>query len=350
MSNHEKYMNRCLQLAVNGRGYTAPNPMVGSVIVHNDMIIGEGYHQKYGEKHAEVNAIEAVINKELLYESTLYVNLEPCSHFGKTPPCADFIIKHKIPRVIIGSIDTFSLVCGNGIQRLKENGIEVTVGVLEDECRALNKRFFFFHEQKRPYIILKWAQTLDGYIDIAPEKKQSSKGIWITNDICRTLVHKWRAEENAIMVGSTTVITDNPQLNIRYWPGTNPARIVIDKSLRLPPDVFFLDNTQNSIVFNSKKNETHKNTEYILIQFEEDILPQIFNHLYKRNIQSVIIEGGKILLDTFIKSGRWDEARIFIGTTSFGSGVKAPEFNYQPLKHEIWDGVNLLIYQNNKVF
>ena len=323
MDNHEQYIARCIELAKNGFGTTYPNPMVGSVIVYNGEIIGEGWHQKAGEPHAEVNAIHSVKNPSLLDKATIYVSLEPCSHFGKTPPCCDLIIKNKIPNVVIGTVDSNIKVAGNGIKRLHEAGINVVVGVLEKECYELNRRFFTFHEKKRPYIILKWAQTQDSFI--APTEKEELKPVWITNLQSRQLVHKWRTEEQAILVGTQTVIDDNPQLNARDWEGNNPIRIVIDQRNRIPKTAHVWDNKIKTIVFSNENSiPSSANTIVEVIDFQQNIAPQIVEKLYQHQIQSVIIEGGAQTLQTFIDATLWDEARIFIGNSTFGTGKKAP--------------------------
>ena len=325
MNTHEKYIKRCIELAQNGFGTTYPNPMVGSVIVYEGKIIGEGWHKKAGEPHAEVNAVNSVKDKSLLKKATIYVSLEPCSHFGKTPPCCDLIIANKIPNVVVGTVDPNEKVAGRGIKRLIENGINVTVGVLEDECNELNKRVFTFHQKKRPYIILKWAESRDGFL--APEKEinQERKPIWITNQYSRQLVHKWRSEEQAILVGTQTVIDDNPKLNTRDWSGNNPVRVVLDQNNRISKDNFVFDDTVKTIVFTkSENNLSTENTIFEKIDFNEKMVSQILDVLYQHQIQSIIIEGGRQTLQSFIDSDLWDEARIFIGTTIFGKGVKAP--------------------------
>jgi diaminohydroxyphosphoribosylaminopyrimidine deaminase/5-amino-6-(5-phosphoribosylamino)uracil reductase len=314
LKNHEFYIKRCLQIAKNGLGFTRPNPMVGAVIVYNNKIIGEGYTSAYGNNHAEVNAINAVKNKSLLKESKLYVTLEPCSHFGKTPPCSDLIIKHKIQEVIIGCIDDNPEVAGKGITRLKASGCHVIAGILETECKAHHKRFFTFHNKKRPYIILKWAESKDSFI--APITKAEKKPVWITNAYSRQLVHKWRAEEQAILVGTNTVTQDNPSLTVRDWTRQNPIRVVLDKVSKLNSDFNVFNDAAETIKFT-------KNT----IDFDEPIAIQITDLLYKRNINSVIIEGGAQTLQTFIDEGLWDEARVFIGNIEFKTGIKAPKLN-----------------------
>ncbi|SDR83014.1 bifunctional diaminohydroxyphosphoribosylaminopyrimidine deaminase/5-amino-6-(5-phosphoribosylamino)uracil reductase RibD [Winogradskyella sediminis] len=313
MNTHETYIKRCLQIAKNGLGTTRPNPMVGAVIVYNDQIIAEGFTSPYGGPHAEVNAINAVKNQSLLAKSTIYVTLEPCSHFGKTPPCSDLIISHHIPNVVIGCIDDNPEVAGKGIAKLKASGCHVTVGVLENECKAHHKRFFTFHNKKRPYIILKWAETADGFI--APIAREEQKPVWITNPYSRQLVHKWRAEEKAILVGTNTVVADNPSLTVRDWSGENPIRVVLDKSSKLNMDYSIFNDDAKTIRITSET-----------IDFEKPIASQIATLLHKENINSIIIEGGSQTLQTFIDENLWDEARIFIGKTEFKSGIKAPQF------------------------
>ena len=295
-------MQVCIDLALKGFPLAFPNPMVGCVIVHNDSIIGQGYHQQFGSHHAEVNAIASVENKELLEQSTLYVSLEPCAHFGKTPPCADLIVKSKIPRVVIGSLDTFSEVNGKGIQRLKETGIEVLTKVLEKECRAINKRFFTFHEKKRPYVILKWAQTSDGYIAPLNQKEP----LWISSPESKILVHQWRSQEQAIMVGRKTVELDNPLLTTREVKGKNPIRIVLDRKLSLNKDLLIFNDDAPTLVVNDKLSSDN----HLKIDFN-NLAPSLLKELHSRNIQSIIIEGGAQTLNTFIDAKAWDEARGF---------------------------------------
>ena len=345
MNNHEDYIARCIELAKNGFGTTYPNPMVGSVIVYNGEIIGEGWHRKTGEPHAEVNAIRSVKDPSLLDKATIYVSLEPCSHFGKTPPCCDLIIKNEIPNVVIGTVDTNIKVAGNGIKRLQEAGANVIVGVLEKECYELNQRFFTFHEKKRPYIILKWAETQDGFI--APLQKEEQKPVWITNLNSRQLVHKWRTEEQAILVGTQTVIDDNPQLNARDWEGNNPIRVVIDQNNRIPKTAHVFDNQIKTIVFSNKKSiPSLENTILEVIDFQQNIAQQIADKLFQHQIQSVIIEGGAQTLQTFIDANLWDEARVFIGNCTFEKGVKAPILNITPLNKEKIGTDELLIIRN----
>lgn len=329
MKIHEFYILRCIQIAQNGLGTTAPNPMVGAVIVHNNKIIGEGFTSPYGGSHAEVNAISTVQNKSLLQNATLYVTLEPCSHYGKTPPCADLIIKHKIPRVIIGILDPHEKVAGKGVQKLIDAGCEVTTGVLEKQCREHHKRFLTFQEKKRPYIILKWAETSDGFI--APDKTlraSTKQPFWITNEYSRQLVHKWRSEEQAILVGTTTVLEDNPKLNVRHWKGKNPTRIILDRKLKINTSFHVMDKSIKTIVC-TEVQDSSKYIEgilYIQIDFSHKLALQICEKLHQHNIQSIFIEGGLQTLQSFIDANLWDEARVFKGCTSFKKGIKAPIF------------------------
>ena len=346
MKIHEKYIKRCIELAKNGLGTTYPNPLVGSVIVYENKIIGEGWHKKAGEPHAEVNAVNSVKDKSLLKKATIYVSLEPCSHFGKTPPCCDLIIQNKIPNVVIGTVDPNIKVAGNGIKKLIEAGIQVTIGILEAECHELNKRFFTFHEKKRPYIILKWAETQDGFI--APLEKNEKKPVWITNVYSRQLVHKWRTEEQAILVGTQTVIDDNPKLNARDWHGNNPIRLVLDQNNRIPEDGHIFDNRVKTILFSKSKTKIEKeNTIFEVIDFEQNIAEQIIKALYQHQIQSVIIEGGRQTLQTFIDTNLWDEARIFIGNVQFTAGTKAPILDKNPFEKYSIDNDELIISRNH---
>jgi diaminohydroxyphosphoribosylaminopyrimidine deaminase / 5-amino-6-(5-phosphoribosylamino)uracil reductase len=323
---HQIYIKRCIELAKNGFGTTYPNPLVGSVIVYDDKIIGEGWHRKSGEPHAEANAINSVKDKSLLSKATIYVSLEPCSHFGKTPPCCDLIIRHKIPNVVVGTIDPNSKVAGTGIQRLRENGVNVTVGVLEKECNELNKRFFTFHNKKRPYIILKWAESQDGFI--APSSKGTKEPVWISNEFSRQLVHKWRSEEQAILVGTNTVLDDNPKLDVRDWAGENPIRIVLDKTGKISNDYFVKDKKTKTIIITEQENLTFsENCIYENAIFDIRLTKKIVHILQKYSIQSIIIEGGKQTLQSFIDDNLWDEARVFIGNIHLKNGIKAPILN-----------------------
>jgi diaminohydroxyphosphoribosylaminopyrimidine deaminase/5-amino-6-(5-phosphoribosylamino)uracil reductase len=312
----EKYIHRCIELAKKGLGSTSPNPMVGSVIVHKGKIIGEGYHKKCGEAHAEVNAIASVKQESDLQDATLYVNLEPCVHHGKTPPCTDLIIRKGIPRVVISMTDPNPKVAGKGIKKLREHGVEVISGVLEQKAKHLNRRFIRYMTSDRPYIILKWAETKDGFI--APITKDDQKPVWITNLYSRQLVHKWRSEEQAIFVGTKTVLEDNPSLTVRDWTGENPIRVVLDRTSNLKSD-FNIFNAEAKTIRISDKD----------IDFRKPIAIQICTILYKNDINSIIIEGGALTLQTFINEGLWDEARIFIGNVEFTSGLKAPELKWE---------------------
>lgn len=348
MKLHEKYMSRCIQLAKNGLGTTYPNPLVGSVIVYKDRIIGEGWHYKAGEPHAEVNAIASLNEISLLKKATIYVSLEPCSHYGKTPPCADLIIESKIKKVVIGSLDPNPKVAGRGVKKLMEAGCDVVVGVLEKECDDLNKRFFAFHQKKRPYIFLKWAQTADGFISPKIETRKAIKPVWITNEYSRQLAHKMRAEEVAILVGTNTVLQDNPSLTVRDWSGNNPVRLVIDKNLKIPKDYSLLDGQTRTFVFNEKKASENGKTTFLKLDFSEEIIPQIIEVAYKEGLQSIIIEGGAMTLQSFIDLNLWDEAYVFSGKTSFGEGVKSPDFQGILTSEEKIKEDTLRIFKNLK--
>ena len=334
VNTNQKFIKRCIEIAKNGISGAMPNPSVGAVIVYNDTIIGEGFTSAYGGNHAEVNAINSVKDKSLLAKSTIYVSLEPCSHFGKTPPCCNLIIEHNIPNIVVGILDSNKKVAGNGIKKLLEAGRNVTVGILEKECYQSNIRFFTFHEKKRPYIILKWAETLNGFI--APETRNDQKPVWITNEYSRQLVHKWRSEEQAILIGTQTVIDDNPKLDVRDWTGKNPVRIVLDLNNRIPKENHIFDKQQETIVISDKNNIN-----------KENLSQEIANFLFSKNIQSVIIEGGNKTLQTFIDSNLWDETRIFVGNCTFENGTKAPILNkmYQE-KSETIGTDKLLIFKN----
>jgi diaminohydroxyphosphoribosylaminopyrimidine deaminase/5-amino-6-(5-phosphoribosylamino)uracil reductase len=321
LTTHEQYMQRCLQLARDGAGHTAPNPMVGAVLVHDDMIIGEGFHQQYGKAHAEVNCINSVspADQHLITESILYVSLEPCSHFGKTPPCVDLIIEKKIPVVIIASKDTNPAVKGKGIEKLKANGVNVITGILEKEAIQLNKRFFTFQEKQRPYIILKWAQSSDKKI-----AGDNGERIFISNESTNRLVHKWRSEESAILIGTNTALKDDPVLTTRLWPGNDPLRLVLDRNLQLPPALNLFDGKIKTIVFNELKDERGEMLSFYQVDKVDD-LKKIMEALYILQVQSVIVEGGAALLRSFIAAGLWDEARVITNTTmEIGKGLIAP--------------------------
>ncbi|MEZ4838720.1 bifunctional diaminohydroxyphosphoribosylaminopyrimidine deaminase/5-amino-6-(5-phosphoribosylamino)uracil reductase RibD [Flavobacterium sp.] len=339
---HEKYMQRCLELAEKGFGNTYPNPMVGCVIVYKNTIIGEGWHQKAGEPHAEVNAINAVKDKSLLAQSTIYVSLEPCNHYGKTPPCSDLIVHHKIPNVVVGMVDPNEKVAGKGIEKLRQSGANVTVGILESQCLALNKRFITFHNKKRPYLILKWAESADGFL--APSIKQEQKPVWITNAYSRQLVHKWRTEEQAILVGTTTVLADNPRLDSRDWKGNNPIRIVLDRTGKITPDFEVKNGKQPTIFITEKENFiTTENCIAETIIFDSHLAENSCKILFEKGIQSVIIEGGLQTLQTFIDADLWDEARIFKGDLVFQQGTKAPSLFGKTVKRTTIVNDELLI-------
>lgn len=325
MTAEEKYMMRCLQLAENGLGNVAPNPMVGAVIVHDGKIIGEGFHREYGGPHAEVNAIEDVLknhSEDILADSSLFVNLEPCSHHGKTPPCCDLILLKKIKKIFIAMKDPFAQVNGEGIRKLTNAGLDVVTGICEKEAQELNRRFIHFHIQKRPYVILKYAQSLDGFIS---PKNPTPENRWITNSFSKKLVHKWRSEEPAIMVGTKTAILDNPELTVREWPGKDPLRIVIDRTLKLPEHLHLLNGKVKTLIINEKKNHIDGLREWHQLNFNEAVLPQLMTFMHDRNIQSVIVEGGLQLLQKFIDAGIWEEARILTGDKWLGSGIQAPK-------------------------
>lgn len=348
------YMGRCLDLAKNGEGHTSPNPMVGCVIVHQGRIIGEGYHHKAGEPHAEVNAIRSVTETELLGTSTLYVSLEPCSHWGKTPPCADLIISKGIPRVVIGMVDPFESVSGNGVRKLREAGVEVIVGVLEQECRVLNRRFITYHTQKRPYITLKWAQTIDGYLD--NNRPADVPATWMTGPVAKTLVHGLRAGSDAILTGTNTIERDNPSLTVRDSGGESPLRVVLDRNLRLSPQAHVFDGEVESLVLTETGNASAARVRYPRCTVAEVSFSEgwrtILKILYDLKIQSLFVEGGAEVLRSLIDAGLWDEAYVFIapmgvsdlagGTPNEPLGVKAPLIS----EHAVWrdkiDGVDLI--------
>jgi diaminohydroxyphosphoribosylaminopyrimidine deaminase/5-amino-6-(5-phosphoribosylamino)uracil reductase len=331
MVKHQFYLDRCIELARLGAGSVSPNPMVGAVIVCDDQIIGEGYHMAYGHAHAEVNAIKNVFEnntnaKELLKRSTIYVNLEPCSHYGKTPPCADLIISNEIPSVVIGCRDPFDEINGKGVEKLKNAGIEVIEDILTDKCLELNKRFFTRIQKQRPYIILKWAQTSNGYFAPLDGSKK-----WISSKEAKQMVHRWRSEEDAVLVGKNTALSDNPALNVREWSGRDPVRIVIDRRLELTKDLNIFDQTQDTILFNTIKTEIDGRIKYLELEDFDNLLPQLIAYqLYLIDIQSFIVEGGSKTLKLFLESGLWDEARVFISPKSWEEGILAPELKANP--------------------
>ncbi len=339
-----KFMRRCLELALKAEGLTYPNPMVGSVIVYEGKIIGEGYHLKAGDPHAEVIAINSVKDKTKLSHAVIYVNLEPCSHIGRTPPCADLIISHKIPRVVIGTKDTSEKVSGRGIDRLKKAGCNVITGVAEKECRILNRRFFTFHEKKRPYITLKWAESSDRYLDIIRAKDQKNNITWITGKPERVLVHKWRASEQAILVGAGTFKADNPGLNVREWTGPDPIRIILSGSGSVKESLADYDKSGSVIVFTH--NDKLKFAGAVKVKLDDNVpsCKQVVDYLFHEGIQSIFIEGGASVLNNFISDGLWDEARVFTGKTAFNEGVMAPKVHGKFLSETVFSGSTLNIY------
>jgi diaminohydroxyphosphoribosylaminopyrimidine deaminase/5-amino-6-(5-phosphoribosylamino)uracil reductase len=341
MTTDERYMQRCLDLAIKGLGRVAPNPMVGCVIVREGKIIGEGSHQQFGEAHAEVNAIRSVANEDLLKESTLYVNLEPCTHFGKTPPCADLIIREGIPRVVIASVDPYPEVSGKGIKKLQSAGIEVTQGVLKRESDYLNRRFITFYTRHRSYVILKWAQSKDGFMALNEPKQ-----FWFTNAASKELTHKWRSEEEAILVGRNTVEVDDPELTVRLWNGTNPLRVIIDEDLTLNGNKNVFNNEADTLVFNQKTPRVEGRTRFVKIDFGNNVEQQVMSELHKLKILSVIIEGGATTLNHFIEQGLWDEARIFTSNHILKDGKRAPLLAGQVVEEEQMETDTLRIITN----
>lgn len=347
MDTHRLFMHRCIELAMLGSGTTAPNPMVGCVIVRNGKIIGEGYHIQYGGPHAEVNAINSVRNKDWLKESTLYVSLEPCAHYGKTPPCSDLIVRMGIPRVVIGTSDPFAEVSGRGIEKLKKSGVDVLAGILEEECRWLNRRFFTFHEKKRPYVILKWAQSADGFM--APDKnRKERRPVWITNALSRQFVHKCRSEEASILVGTRTAVADNPTLTVRDWAGKSPLRMVIDRKGMIPENSHLLDGTEETVVFTEREVPSTEKVKYVPLDFGTNILSQIMDYLYQRDILSIYVEGGANTLEYFISQSIWDEAHLFMGPVHFGSGVRSPGIQGTVRFMETFDDDRLIVLVNGE--
>ena len=348
MDDHTIFMKRAFDLAMLGLGRVSPNPLVGCVIVKNGEVIGEGYHQKYGGPHAEVNAVNSVMNPDRLKGSSVFVSLEPCSHYGKTPPCADMLIARGVGEVVISNVDPNPLVSGKGVEKLQAAGIKVITRVLEKEGAGINKRFFTSLVKKRPYIILKWAQTADGFI---ARKNYESK--WISNEYSRKLVHKWRLEEDAIMVGTNTAHYDNPSLNVRDWPNgrpddtLQPVRVVVDRNLRLGTDLKLFDQSQKTICFNSKKNESMGNVEFVRIENDKTLLKEMLSELHSRQIQSVIVEGGATTLNTFIEEDLWDEARIFQSETTFGQGIPAPRLSGSPISLNKLQSDTLSVFINS---
>jgi diaminohydroxyphosphoribosylaminopyrimidine deaminase / 5-amino-6-(5-phosphoribosylamino)uracil reductase len=348
MTNDLKYMHRCIQLAKLGAGYVAPNPMVGAVLVYEERIIGEGYHKGYGQAHAEVNCINSVSeeDKHLIPVSTLYVSLEPCAHYGKTPPCSTLIIHQGISKVVIGCRDPFKEVAGKGIEQLQNAGIDVTVGILENECKELNKRFLTFHTQHRPYIILKWAQTANGKIAASTDKR-----LLVTNEFTNRIVHKWRSEEMGILVGTNTAIIDNPELTNRLWSGRSPVRLIVDMQLRLSPSLKIFNQQQPTIIFNALRHDENGKVMYYQVTEDVSILYQILNASYQSNIQSIIVEGGAKLLQSFIDEWLWDEGRIITNEIFYiENGLSAPQLSNYYFSHSENIFSDRINYYFNKTF
>lgn len=347
VADDNKFMRRCLELATRAAGMTFPNPLVGSVIVHKGLIIGEGYHLRAGLPHAEVIAVNSVKDRSLLKDSTLYVNLEPCSHHGRTPPCSDLIIDMSVPRVVIGTIDTSDKVAGKGAERMSTAGCDVTAGILEEECRWLNRRFFTFNEKKRPYIILKWAQSRDGFLDKTRDDEGGPGPNWISGKPERVLVHKWRSEEQAILVGAGTMRADHPGLNVREWGGSDPLRLVLSNSGNFPVFPRQKDNETSFVVFTRNKDLEMERAR--VVQLEDDLPEsrQVAGFLFREGIQSLFIEGGASVLNHFIASDMWDEARVFTGDIDFHNGVKAPPIPLKPENVDVFTGSTLKTYVNH---
>jgi diaminohydroxyphosphoribosylaminopyrimidine deaminase / 5-amino-6-(5-phosphoribosylamino)uracil reductase len=346
MTIHEKFMRRCLSLAKGGEGSVSPNPLVGCVIVNDNRIIGEGFHREFGGPHAEVLAIEAVKNKESLSCSTLYVTLEPCAHYGKTPPCTELIIRNRIPRVFIGMIDPFPAVAGKGMETLRKAGIVVETGIMEEECREMNRRFLTFHMKKRPYVILKWAQTLDGFMDADRSTGGTGLPVKISGSLSHLLVHRQRTMEDAVLVGTHTALNDDPELTARDWSGKNPVRIVIDRTLRLPSSLKLFDGKGRTIVFNEVKSDQSGNICREKIDFSREITGQMLCKLYEWNIQSLIVEGGAYTLREFIRHNHWDEAHMYTGNVWFFRGLKAPGLSGEITATEKLEESTLTIVHN----
>ncbi|WP_116788995.1 bifunctional diaminohydroxyphosphoribosylaminopyrimidine deaminase/5-amino-6-(5-phosphoribosylamino)uracil reductase RibD [Flavobacterium psychrotrophum] len=352
MENHEIYMQRCLDLAENGMRAAMPNPSVGAVLVHNGRIIGEGHTSPYGGPHGEVNCINSVLPQDthLIPDATLYVSLEPCSHYGKTPPCCDLIIAQQIKKIVVGTTDPHEKVAGNGIKKLREADREVTIGVLEKECRESNRRFFTFHEKKRPYIILKWAESADGFLSPhtkLSDKIEDKKPVWITNKYSRQLVHKWRSEEAAILVGTTTVLDDNPSLDVRSWTGPDPVRVVLDRTARIPDSYAVKNQKIKSIILTEKSNFAILDILlYETVPFNDDLPYTIGTILHRHGLLSVIVEGGRQTLQSFIDANLWDEARVFKGLSVFGKGTLAPVLTGNLVSRENILDDELLIFRN----
>jgi len=339
------YLRRCLQLAANGKQTCSPNPMVGAVIVHEGRIIGEGWHRKAGEPHAEPNAVRSVKEYELLCESTMYVSLEPCSHYGKTPPCVELILRWGIPRVVIGTLDPFPLVAGRGVAKLREAGVEVVVGVEEEACRKLNQSYFNYLNAGRPRIILKWAQTADGFIDLKRSVEENRPALKISTPFTQMITHKLRSECDAILVGTNTALLDNPGLNVRFWSGKNPLRMVIDGLGALPETAKLLDGSIETVVFSGVKSGKKGKTTWILLDFSQNVMYQIMKELHRLKIQCLLVEGGSIIHESFLQADLWDEIQVETSVQSIGAGVSAPKVDNLNLK-----SVNILKYDTGSTY
>lgn len=338
----ELYMQRALDLATLGQHHARPNPIVGCVVVHQGKIIGEGWHQRFGGPHAEVNALNSVADQSLLPHSRVYVTLEPCSHYGKTPPCADLLLERGVREVVVCNLDPNPLVAGRGMQKLLDAGCQVQTGVLEEVGRHLNRRFFTFQTQKRPYVVLKWAETADGFISLSDYSPCQ-----ISGPLAQQLVHKWRTEEQAILVGTRTALHDNPRLNVRHWPGPAPLRIVIDKALRLPVTHHLFDDAQPTLVYTHQQRQDASQTTYVTLPPEGVLVEQIMQDLFQRQVQSVLVEGGTYLLEALLQNNLWDEIRVFKSPQRLGSGTKAPVLPPLPLPQQQQLGEDQLsIYYN----
>ncbi|GAA4347687.1 bifunctional diaminohydroxyphosphoribosylaminopyrimidine deaminase/5-amino-6-(5-phosphoribosylamino)uracil reductase RibD [Hymenobacter saemangeumensis] len=340
----ELFMRRALDLAHLGTGYARPNPLVGCVVTHEGRIIGEGYHQQYGGPHAEVNALAAVADQSLLKKSRVYVTLEPCAHHGKTPPCADLLIEKGVPEVVVCNRDPFPLVAGKGIEKLRAAGIKVETGLLAEEGRWLNRRFFTFHEQQRPYLVLKWAETSDGFL-----AGRFFQPVAISCEQARLLTHQWRAEEAGILVGTRTALHDNPRLNVRDWPGPQPTRIIIDKNLSLPPAHHILDGSQPTLIYSYRHRDGRPNLQTVTLPESAELMSVMLHDLYQRNIQSVLVEGGPTVLNALIEAGMWDEIRVFRAPMQLEQGIAAPRLGLTHLREQSTVGIDQLFwYVNDK--
>ncbi|EJX05371.1 riboflavin biosynthesis protein RibD [gut metagenome] len=340
-----KFMARCIELARCGAGYVSPNPMVGAVVVYDGKIIGEGFHRRCGEAHAEVNAIASVVDKSLLRDSTLYVSLEPCSHYGKTPPCAELIINMGIPRVVVGCMDPFPEVSGRGVRMLRVAGVEVVTGVMEREARELNHAFMTLQQEDRPYVILKWAQSEDGFIDMKREDA-STPAVRLSTSFTTRMVHKLRSEVSAIMVGRRTASLDNPSLNVREWVGNSPVRVLLDRRLSVPTSYRLFDGSIKSLVFTEMSAQNMDNLEYVTIDFSSPVIPQVLRELAMRKLDSLLVEGGACLINSFVESGLWDEARVEIAPICLGDGVVAPKL--PPASAFVRDGSICYLYRRGR--